>query len=161
MEANTNRDKAIRDITNKIEIEDIIKRARFCHIGMTDGDEPYVLGFNYGYKDGFLYLHCSKYGHKLDVLAKNNKICAAFDVDHEFFSRHEQVACSWRMRYRSVLAWGNAETVDDYNEKVEALRIIMAHYTEMDFEFNHPSVNNVNILKIKVTRMSGRKFEII
>ena len=159
MEAN--RDKSIRNITNNAEIEDIIKQARFCHIGMVNGDEPYVLGFNYGYKDGYLYLHCSKSGHKLEVLSRNNKICAAFDIDHEFFARHENVACSWRMRYRSVLAWGNAEFVDDYNEKVTALNIIMNHYTDMDLEFNPPSVNNVNIIKIKITKTTGRKFEII
>lgn len=161
MESNTNRDKAIRDITNKSELEDIIKRAKYCHIGMVNGDEPYVLGFNFGYNDNCIYLHCAKYGHKLNVLAKNNKICAAFDVDHDFFARHETVACSWRMRYRSVLAWGRAEFIEDYNEKVNALKIIMKQYTEMDFDFNPPSVNNVNIIKIKIDKISGRKFEII
>lgn len=155
------RDKAIRDITNPAEIEDVIKRSRFCHIGMVDGDEPYVLGFNFGYRGNYLYLHCSKVGHKLDVLARNNKICAAFDVDHNFFSRHENVACSWRMRYRSVLLWGNAEFVEDYDAKVEAMKIIMAHYSDADFEFNPPAVNNVTIIRVKIIKVSGRKFEMI
>lgn len=155
------RDKAIRDITLQSEMEDVIKRSRFCHVGMVNGEEPYVLGFNFGYHDGVLYLHCSKYGYKLNVLAKNNNICAAFDVDHDFFARHENVACSWRMRYRSVLAWGKAESVDDYTEKENALRIIMKQYTDTDFTFNPPAVNNVHIIKVKITRMTGRKFEII
>jgi uncharacterized protein len=155
------RDKAIRDITNKAEIEDVIKRSRFCHVGMVDGDEPYVLGFNFGYQDKYLYLHCSKTGHKLDVLARNNKICAAFDVDHDFFSRNEDVACSWRMRYRSILMWGSAEFVEDYNAKVDALKIIMSHYSDLDFEFNAPAVNNVTIIRVKISRISGRKFEIL
>lgn len=155
------RDKAIRDITHKPEMEDVIRRSRFCHIGMIDGEEPYVLGFNFGYKDGVLYLHCSKFGHKLDVLKKNNRICAAFDTDHDFFARHEQVACSWRMRYRSVLAWGNVEHVEDFQEKTEALRIIMAQYSDISFEFSPPAVNNVVILKVLVDRMTGRKFEIL
>jgi len=155
------RDKAIKDITNPAELEDVIKRAKFCHIGMVDGNEPYVIGFNFGYKDGVLYLHCSKHGHKLDVLAKNNRICAAFDVDHDFFSRHENVACSWRMRYRSVLMWGNVEMVEEYNSKLEALKIIMAHYSDIDFEFNPPAVNNVAILRVIPDRITGRKFEIL
>jgi hypothetical protein len=155
------RDNSIRDITDRSEMEDVIRRARFCHIGMVDDNKPYVLGFNFGYHDGVLYLHCSKYGYKLGVLAKNNNICAAFDVDHDFFARHENVACSWRMRYRSVLAWGQAENVEDYDEKVAALKIIMKHYTDVDFSFNEPAVNNVHIIRVNIERMTGRKFEII
>jgi len=155
------RDKAIQDIVRAEEMHDVIKRSKFCHIGMIDDNEPYVLGFNFGFYNETIYLHCSKYGKKLNVLRKNKRICASFSVDHEFFARHDHVACSWRMRYRSVLAWGNVEFVDSYEEKENALKIIMAQYSDKDFSFNKPAVNNVEILKIKVDKMTGRKFEII
>lgn len=155
------RDKAIKDITRNEELLEIISKAKYCHIGMINENEPYVLGFNFGFKDNILYLHCAKQGHKLEILKKNNNICAAFDIDHDFFSRHENVACSWRMRYRSVLVWGKAEFEENYDMKIEALKIIMAQYSDKDFEFNPPAINNINIIKIKVTKITGRKFEML
>lgn len=155
------RDNAIKDITLESELHEIIKKAKYCHVGMIDNDKPYVLGFNYGYKDNVFYLHCSKVGHKLDVLSKNNNVCISIDTDHDFFARHENMACSWRMRYKSVLAWGKAEITDDYDEKLAALKIIMAQYSDKSFEFSPPSINNIVIIKICIDKITGRKFEML
>ncbi|MFH2143356.1 MAG: pyridoxamine 5'-phosphate oxidase family protein [Bacteroidota bacterium] len=155
----TKRDKAIKDIIRPDEIEDIIKRSKVCHIGMTDGKIPYVLGFNFGYKNKTVYIHCSKIGKKIDILKKNSNVCVCFDLDHELFARHENVACSWRLRYKSVLAYGKAEFVEDYDEKVKGLEIFMKNYSDKKFDYNKPSVDNICIIKIPLENMTGRKFE--
>jgi len=155
------RDNAIKNIINNSEIEDIINRSKICHVGMVDNDLPYVLGFNFGYENQTIYLHCAKEGKKINILRKNNNVCVEFDIDHDFFSRHENVACSWRMRYRSVLAYGKAIFVENYEEKIEGLKIFMKHYSYKKFEFSLPSVNNIEIIKIKIDNVTGRKFEYI
>ena len=93
------------------------------------------------------------------VLNKNNQVCIEFDADHDLFARHEEVACSWRMRYRSVIVWGKAEFISDYNKKVDGLKIFMKNYSDLNFEFSTPSVNNIHIIKIPIDKMTGRKFE--
>jgi uncharacterized protein len=153
------RDKAIKDISGKQEMLEIINKCKVCHVGFVDGSTPYVLAFNFGYKDDAIILHCAKEGYKLDVIKKNNQVCIEFDTDHDLFARHEEVACSWRMRYKSVIIWGKAEIVDDYNEKVNGLKIFMKNYSDMEFDFSIPSVNNINIIKINIEKMTGRKFE--
>lgn len=153
------RDKAIKDITNKDEILDVISKCKVCHIGFVDNETPYVLAFNFGYKDNTIYIHCAKEGHKIEILKKNNQVCVVFDTDHDLFARHQEVACSWRMRYKSVMAWGKAEILNDYNQKVEGLNIFMKNYSELDFNFSAPSVNNVNVICIKIEKITGRKFE--
>ena len=153
------RDKAIKEILNKQEMLEIINKCKVCHVGFTDGLTPYVLAFNFGINENTIFLHCAKEGYKLDIIKKNNKVCIEFDSDHELFARHEEVACSWRMKYRSVIVWGKAEIVDDYNEKVEGLKIFMKNYSEREFNFSVPSVNNVNVIRIKIDEMTGRKFE--
>lgn len=153
------RDKAIRDISSKQEMLDIIKKCKVCHVGFVDGTIPYVLAFNFGYKDNTIILHCALEGHKLEIIKNNNQVCVEFDADHDLFARHEEVACSWRMRYRSVIAWGKAEIVSEYEAKVEGLKIFMANYSEREFDFSVPSVNNVNVISIKIDKMTGRKFE--
>jgi len=153
------RDKAIKDITVDDRIEDVIKKCKICRVGMIDGERPYVLAFCFGYTDKTIYLHCAQEGKKIEVLKANNNVCIEFDTDHEVFARHEQVACSWRLRYRSVLAYGKAEFVDDYDQKVEALNLIMANFSERTFEYTKPAVNNIAIIKIKIDDWSGRSFE--
>lgn len=157
----TKRDKAIKDIVKIEELEDIIKRLKVCHVGMVDGNVPYVLGFNFGYENKTIYLHCSQEGKKIEILKKNNNVCVYFDLDHDLFFRHEDVACSWRLRYRSVMGLGKAEFVTDYNEKIRGLEIFMKNYSEKEFAFNKPSVDNVCVIKITLDKITGRKFEYI
>jgi nitroimidazol reductase NimA-like FMN-containing flavoprotein (pyridoxamine 5'-phosphate oxidase superfamily) len=153
------RDKAIKEITLQNELLEVINKCKVCHVGFVDGDKPYVLAFNFGFDGKSVYLHCAKEGYKIDVLNKNNQVCIEFDTDHDLFARHEEVACSWRMRYRSVIVWGKAEFVSDYNEKVDGLKIFMKNYSDLNFEFSIPSVNNILIIKIPIDKMTGRKFE--
>ncbi len=153
------RDRTIKDILDFSDQEKIIKRAKICHVGMIDGDKPYVLAFNFGYENKTIYLHTSKYGGKLEILEKNNNVCIEFDVDHELFYRDKEVACSWTWKYRSVIAHGKAEIIDDYEEKIKGLKIFMKNYSDMNFKFSKPSVDNVIIIKIKIEKITGRQFK--
>ncbi len=49
-------------------IEDILSSSIICRIAMIDGERPYLLPFNYGYKDNCIYIHSALEGKKLDVL---------------------------------------------------------------------------------------------
>ncbi len=153
------RDKAIKDIVRKEEMLEIIKKCKFCHVGFVDGDKPYVLGFNFGFEDDVIYLHGAKEGKKIDIIRKNNNVCVMFDTDQEFFHRHEHIACSYRMRYKSVMVMGKAYIVEDEQVKIKALNAIMKQYTDRIFEYSYPSLKNVGIICIKVEKMTGRKFE--
>ncbi len=142
------------------DIEEIISRCDVCYLGMAeDGGVPYVLPFNFGYHDGNLYLHGGPGGKKFDVLKGNNRVCAAFSTGHELRGRHEQVACSYFMKYRSALLHGYIEMIEDYDEKVVALNIIMKKYTgKGDFKYNAPAVKNVQTFKLVVEKAEGRSF---
>ena len=149
------RDKAIQDITGMEELESIIKSCDICRVGMVDGSRPYVLAFNFGYEDQTIWLHAAKEGRKIDVLKRNNHVCVEFDTDHKLFARHEKVACSWRWAYRSVLVHGRAIFVDDYDEKIKGLNIFMKNYSDREFKYSKPAVDNIRIIKIPVS--SDRK----
>jgi len=153
------RDKAIEDITNMEELEAIIKRCDICHVGMVDGNRPYVLAFNFGYADQTIWLHSAHEGKKMDVLRRNNYVCVEFNTDHKLFARHEKVACSWRWAYRSVQVHGRAVLVDDYDEKVKGLNIFMKNYSDRAFKYSRPAVDNIKIIKIPISSITGRSFE--
>ena len=60
-----------REVTNIIEILQIIEKAKVLHLALFDADYPYIVPLHYGYeyKEGILifYMHCAKEGHKLDI----------------------------------------------------------------------------------------------
>jgi len=41
---------------------------------MIDGDKPYQIPLNYGYKDNSLYIHSARGGKKIDLLRANNLV---------------------------------------------------------------------------------------
>lgn len=153
------RDKAIKEITSENELFEIIKNCKVCHVGLVDNDFPYVLAFNFGFDGKSIFLHCAKEGRKIDILMKNNNVCVEFDAYHELFSRNEEVACSWRMRYKSVLVFGKAQFIENYNQKINGLKELMKNYSSINCNFSEPSVNNINVIKIDVDKITGRKFE--
>ncbi len=146
-----------RQITFKPELESIIAKCEICNLAMVDADGlPYVLPMNFGYKDDYVYFHCSRTGKKIDILMKNPKVCISFSSDHDLKWVNEEIACSWSMRYRSVLAYGNVEFVDDFDQKEEALRIFMKNYSDIDFSFNDPAVKDILIFRVKIDKLHGR-----
>jgi len=142
---------------DKFEIKQIIDKCDSCFLAMVDQEGmPYVLPFNFGYEDDTIFLHSDTKGKKIDILKNNPNVCLAFSTDHKLFFRHETVACSYGMDYRSVLAYGKVVFIDDYDEKVKVLNIIMRKYTDKEFNFNAPAVNNVAVYKVEVSKIEGK-----
>lgn len=146
-----------RVTTDKIEIKQIIDKCDVCFLGMSDENNiPYVLPFNFGYENDTIYFHSAPEGKKIDVLRQNPEVCVAFSTDHKLFYRNEDVACSYGMQFRSVVAHGKISFIDDFDEKQKVLNIIMRKYTGKDFSYNAPAVTNVAIYKVEVTKIEGR-----
>lgn len=148
-----------RPITFKPEMESIIRKCQTCNIAMVDPDgKPYVIPMNFGYADDYVYFHGSATGKKVDILKNQADVCISFSTDHELRYVNEEVACSWSMRYRSVLVHGQAEFVEDPETKIKILNIIMAHYADREFEYNAPAIKEVMVFKVKVGQMEGRVY---
>jgi len=146
-------------ITDKNLLYDIIRRSQWCHVGMVDPENnPYVIPMNFGFKEDVVYLHGASHGKKVDILHIHPQVCINFSLDHQLRYQNEEVACSWSMKYQSVLCYGNIEFIQDPEQKTLALQIIMAQYASREFRFNPPSIREVNVMKVNVDRMEGRKY---
>ncbi|NLJ06340.1 MAG: pyridoxamine 5'-phosphate oxidase family protein, partial [Sphingobacteriales bacterium] len=65
------------------DAEKIIARSQVCFLAMSDQDIPYVVPMNFGYHEGYLYLHTGPGGKKLDILARNPEVSIAFSLDEK------------------------------------------------------------------------------
>ena len=148
-----------RFITDQNEIDEIKNKCEVCYVSMIDSNNrPYVLPFNFGYNNGVVYLHSSKKGLKIDILKSNPSVCIAFSTDHQLRFQSEQMACSYSMKYRSVLAFGKVEFIDDIDQKVEFLNVVMSHYTDKDFTYSTPSLREVCTYKVNVEKFTAKVY---
>jgi len=148
-----------RFISDQKEIDEIIKKCEVCYVSMVDENNlPYVLPFNFGYDDGVIFLHSSKKGLKIDILKKNPSVCIAFSTDHQLRYQSEQMACSYSMKYRSVLAFGKVEFIEDPDQKIEFLNNVMSHYTDREFTYSAPSLREVCTYKVKVEKFTAKLY---
>lgn len=146
-----------RDLTFKPELEAIINKCQFCNMAMVDETgAPYVLPMNFGYEADYIYFHSAQSGRKVDIMKNNPTVCISFSADEQLKWVNEEVACSWGMKYRSVLAYGKIEFIDDFDAKEEALKIIMKNYSGIEFTFNAPAVTDVLVFRVKVEKLHGR-----
>jgi nitroimidazol reductase NimA-like FMN-containing flavoprotein (pyridoxamine 5'-phosphate oxidase superfamily) len=66
------------------------------------------------------------------------------------------MACSYSMKYRSVLAFGKVEFFEDLDQKVESFNIVMAHYTDREFSYGVPALREVCTYKVKVEKFTAK-----
>lgn len=148
-----------RNITDLTEITDIIRRCQVCHVAMVDQEgNPYLIPMNFGYSDDIIYLHSAREGKKINILKLNPKVCINFTTDHVLRYQTEHVACSWGMKYRSVLCYGRVEFIEGDEPKRHALDVLMSQYTERKFSYNAPSVREVNCWMVKVDKYEARVY---
>ena len=148
-----------REVTDLSEIIGILDRAKIVHVGMVDGNRPYVVPMNYGYtlENGklTLYLHGAKESRKLDILRENPNVFIEIDTDIVPFEGH--TACHYGTCYSSVMGEGTAEIIEETEAKKEALTILMKTQTEKDFAFTDKMVSIVTVIKIHVDEFTAKK----
>jgi len=148
--------KTKQEITDHNVIEDILRTSKICRIAMTDADCPYMLPFNYGYRDHCIYIHAAPEGKKIDLLKKNNKVC--FEIEQKADIVKNDHACKWSTIYRSVVGHGEVEIITDFNQKHRGLEIIMAHYgAPENIEFEKKQISAVVILKLVIVELTGKQ----
>lgn len=148
-----------RQVTDMSEIINILNKAKVLHLGLVDGDEPYVVPMNYGYEfvddKLIIYLHGARRGRKLDLIRENPKVF--YELDCDIVPFEGEVACKYGITYSSVMGKGEAFIVDDIEEKKHALSVLMKTQTEKDFIFDDKLVSVVSVIKIVTKEYTAKQ----
>jgi nitroimidazol reductase NimA-like FMN-containing flavoprotein (pyridoxamine 5'-phosphate oxidase superfamily) len=150
------KDKEVNDNT---AIEDIIRKARVCRLGLSENGRAYIVPLCFGYKDNNLYFHSAREGKKLDMIKKNNNVCFEIDIDHEFVKSKE--ACGYNMKYQSVIGFGKATLIEDIESKRKAFDVIMQNYSDGSFEYPAGALEDtVIVIRVEVESMMAKSAEL-
>ena len=151
--------KREREVTDINEIIRYLDAAKVLHLGLVDGDEPYVVPMNYGYtmEEGklTLYLHGATRGRKLDVMRANPKVFFSLECDLQPFEG--TVACKYGLAYATVMGRGIATIVEDVEEKKKGLSILMKTQTGKEFTFEDRLTTIVSVIRIDVLEFTAKR----
>lgn len=121
-----------------------------------DDGYPYAVPLSYVYTDGRIYFHCAKQGHKLDAIARCEKV--SFCV----IDQDQVVPEEFTTYFRSVIAFGKARVLDDPAEKRAALEALGKRYSpdespEALAKEVEGSFKQVTMVEITIDHLSGKE----
>ncbi len=90
-----------------------------------DGGYPYGLPINYFYneEDGHVYFHSGKSGHKIDSIAKCDKVSfCVYDCGY----REDG---DWALNIKSVILFGRIRALDDFDKAMDICRKLSCKFT--------------------------------
>lgn len=151
-----------RDVRRKDRLESTERAAEVlneCTNGILSvtGDDgwPYGVPVNYVYKDGKIYLHCARSGHKLDAIAKDSRVCfTVVGADNIVPER-----CT--TMYVSIICFGYARVVEDPDLKHEALVALAQKFSpnHMDYGMEHirKDGHRCTVVEISIEHMTAKE----
>lgn len=157
-----NKEKAMfREMRRKkqeLSTEETIAILQSCTSGVlaVSGDDgyPYAVPLSYAYKDGKLFFHFAKAGHKLDGILKNNKVSfCVIETDHvvqETFTTH----------FRSAIVFGRARILTADSEKKYALECLVEKYSPDYISEGQSAIeqewDRVCVAEVQIEHMTGK-----
>jgi nitroimidazol reductase NimA-like FMN-containing flavoprotein (pyridoxamine 5'-phosphate oxidase superfamily) len=144
-----------REIKDLEEIQSIIRSAHLMHIALVDGDMPFLVPVFYGYDGTALYFHSAKTGSKMDILKRNNNVCFEISVDHGIIE--SDAACDFEAKHRTIIGVGKAVFVADEAEKIQALDLVVANFTDKKFAYSAANLKRTTVIRIDIASMKGKK----
>ena len=147
-----------REITDKQDILEVMKKCDVCRIALHNGDYPYIVPLNFGLQVEndmpALYFHGALEGKKYELIEKDNRASFEMDCGHQLILDKAQGNCA--MEYESVIGQGYIEMLNE-EEKYEALRILMKQYRREDFPFNEKVIPMTAVFRLRVESMTGKR----
>lgn len=120
-----------------------------------DGGYPYAVPLSYVYRDGKIFFHAAKTGHKTDAIQKESK--ASFCV----IGQDRVLPEKFTTCFRSVIAFGRVKIVEDERQKRAAIALLAEKYSpglraesEREIEREYASFC---ILEFNVEHMTGKE----
>ncbi|UHA72492.1 pyridoxamine 5'-phosphate oxidase family protein [Paenibacillus sp. 481] len=116
----------IREVLDRDKMDAFLCKARIGHLGMVDGQLPYVVPLNFVWTKEKLYFHGATGGRRNQVMSANPEVC--FTVCEEYGTITDPVPAKTDTAYMSVMIFGKAELIVDLDEATYVLQEMLHKY---------------------------------
>ena len=139
------------------EIDAILERGSSGVLGLSGDDGyPYAVPISYVYDGDTFYFHCAKSGHKIDAIRRDEKV--SFCV----IDQDQVVPEEYTTYFRSVIAFGKMQVIEDEGEKREAVeKLAMKYAPEDSAEGRKAAIDRewvpLCMLKMSIEHLTGKE----
>jgi nitroimidazol reductase NimA-like FMN-containing flavoprotein (pyridoxamine 5'-phosphate oxidase superfamily) len=144
-----------REITERSEIVGIISFAKIMHLALADNNVPFLVPLHFAFDGQAIYFHSARTGSKIEILKRNNLVC--FEISDYRGVMESGSACDFEARHRTVIGLGRAYFIDDDTEKIRALNLIVAQFTEKKFTYPKATLDATMVVRIEIDSVKGKK----
>jgi nitroimidazol reductase NimA-like FMN-containing flavoprotein (pyridoxamine 5'-phosphate oxidase superfamily) len=139
----------VREMSQE-EMEALLGRAPYGHLGVARDGHPYVVPMHYAYEDGVLYFFTTE-GTKTEFIAANGEVC--FQVDE----------VTDPLDWRSVMVTGRAERLTAEAETEHAMQALTGRNPQLAPALSHTRIgpwtrpSHVVIYRVRPAAVYGRQ----
>ena len=135
--------------------EKILREGIFGVLALSgDDDYSYAVPISYAFDGNKIYFHSAKVGHKIDSIARNEKV--SFCV----VDKHETVAEEFTSYFSSAIAFGRIKLVEDRAEKLHGLELLADKYSSTASvarrENELARVDALAVLVLEIEHLTGK-----
>ena len=153
-----------REVTDFNKMMEFVAKCEIIHLGLADGDYPYVVPLNFGYevKDQqlYLYVHGAMSGRKYELMKKNQKCSFEMSIPLklDFIEDTKDVT----MRYQSVMGKASIELLENEEKLIACDQFMMgSREATKDFDYNRKSLDHTMVAKLTVIEWSAKENPIV
>ena len=151
-----------REISNRDDIIDVLRRCTVVRLGLNTGGYPYVVPMSFGFESEAdsltLWFHSAPEGLKLDLIRQNSKV--GFEADCSLNLVEGESGTSFTMEFESVIGHGEAVICRDNESKRRGLAAIMRQYAPgREFGFGDEEFAGLVVLRLDVIQITGKRFK--
>ena len=122
---------------------------------MGEDGYPYGIPMNHWYseKDGKIYFHGAKTGHKIDAIKQYDKV--SFCVMDQGYRKEGE----WALNIRSVVVFGRIHLVTDPQKTIEICSDLCRKFTDDAAYLEHELIHSgpaVQCLELEIDHMTGK-----
>ena len=135
--------------------EKILREGEFGVLALS-GDEGYgyAVPINYATDGNKIYFHSANVGHKIDSIARNEKV--SFCV----VDKHDVVAEEFTTYFSSAIAFGRIKVVEDRAEKLHGLELLADKFSSTASverrERELARVDALTVLVLEIEHLTGK-----
>jgi len=149
-----------REITDRSEIDALLGRSTVCRIGFAVDNEPYVVPLSHGYdpEAAALFFHTARKGKKIDCIEENPRVC--FEVEGLVEVKEgDERACSWGVRFESVIGYGTIFEITDPAEKARACLLLTEQQAgrSMEWTMDEKAAAGTRVWRLDVESVTGKR----
>ena len=135
--------------------EKILREGDFGVLALSGDDGyAYAVPINYALDGNKIYFHSAKVGHKIDSIARNEKVSLCV------VAKHDVIAEEFTTYFVSAIAFGRIKVVEDRAEKLHGLELLADKFSSTASVERRESelarVDALSVLVLEIEHLTGK-----